>query len=392
MTQLNRVLRLWSFWGTRATFYRDLAESIDQKELLRDFLDGEYQIASDLKTADKRKASALGYMREVMEQGVTELHELLARCMPTGDAMGIAVIADAKDKAVALRYVAANVEQQNEMTQVVRGAIVAPLVLVPIAMAFALVLAGFVIPAFEPVAPPEVWEGFAGLVRLVASLFRTYGVILMALIFLALTWLLAWALPNWTSVLRYQAESAVGTRRLVWLVVGLFILQPVLAIYRDIQSARMLSNLATLLQAGRGLRDALSDLAAKSSPWMRRHLLQVIDTLQLNPGEYSLAFSQGLLSSAMLARLSTKIRRDAGGDFANVLIHIGTMGQVTARDSVSAYAKKMSRILLFSTMGLILFFYIGQTWIVMRLQDVMSPEAIQKRAAMQRSAAARPAP
>ena len=116
---IERLLTLWPFWGRRAEFYRDIADSIDARELLRDFVEGEWRIASNPATADKPKAAVLGYMRRLMESGVTALDEVLKRTMPASDAMGIAVVADAQDRATALRFVAQNVEQQRAMGKVI---------------------------------------------------------------------------------------------------------------------------------------------------------------------------------------------------------------------------------------------------------------------------------
>jgi type II secretory pathway component PulF len=197
-------------------------------------------------------------------------------------------------------------------------------------------------------------------------------------------WMIFWGLENLTTRWRYKAESAVGMTKLYWLLLGP--IQPMFSLYRDIQSARMLSNLATLLRANRNLQDALGELAKNSTPWMRRHLLMIIESLQLNPGEYVLAFSGGVMSKSVLARLHTKVRRDAGNDFAKVLVEIGTSGQEQARKAVGDYAKKMNAFLLVAVLGIIIFFYAGQGWIVTRIQQEMSPAAIQRRALQRRQA------
>jgi len=374
---IDRFLTLWPFWGRRAELYRDIAESIDARELLRDFIEGEWRIASNPATADKAKAAVLGYMRRLMESGITALDDVLARTMPESDAMGIAVVADAQDRAAALRFVALNVEQQSAMGKVIASALTSPAVLAPIAFAFAYVMAAYVIPAFEQGAPPEVWVGFAALVRNAAVLFKTYAPILVVGVLGGLAWFSLHGLANTTAMWRYQAESAVGTARVPWMLLGP--VRPMLTIYRDIQSARMLSNLATLLQAGRGLQDALSELAKHASPWMRKHIHWVLEHMQLNPGDNVAAFSHGILSGPLLARLHTKVRRDAGADFARVLVDIGTLGQEQARADVQRYAQRLNIVLLGGVLSVILFFYGGQNFILLKIREETSPQAIQQR-------------
>jgi hypothetical protein len=378
MNAIQKRIILSSFWKNRANFYRDIATAIDERELLRDFIDGEYQIAITPVTADKEKAEALGFIRKIMEGGVSAVEDVLSQCMPPSDKMGISVIADAKDKAAALRYVAANVEQQGQMNKVVSKALASPAILLPVAFAFAYVMAGYVIPAFEKSAPPSVWVGFSAIVRDAAFAFRNFGPFIFAGLFGLISWFVSYGLSNITSRWRYKAESTFGYAQIPWLLLGP--IQPMLSIYRDIESSRMLANLATLLQSGRGLQDALGHLAQNASPWMRKHLLVVIESLQLNPGDYVLAFSHGILSRAILARLHTKVRRDAGNDFSQVLIEIGTSGQEKAREAVGAYAVRANAILLLVVFSIILFFYGGQNWIIMQIQEETSPSRIQKRA------------
>lgn len=384
MNEIQKRLILRSFWKKRANFYRDIATAMDERELLRDFIDGEYQIAITPVTADKEKAEALGLIRKIMEGGVNTLEDVLSQCMPVSDKMGISVIADAKDKTAALRYVASNVEQQAQMNKVVSKALASPAILLPVAFAFAFVMASYVIPAFEKSAPPSVWVGFSALVRDAAFAFRNFGPFVLAGLFGVISWFVSYGLSNITSRWRYKAENISGYAQIPWLLAGP--VQPMLSIYRDIESSRMLANLATLLQSGRGLQDALGHLAQNATPWMRKHLLVVIESLQLNPGDYVLAFSHGILSKAILARLHTKVRRDAGNDFSQVLIEIGTTGQEKARDAVAAYASKANAILLVVVFSVILFFYGGQNWIIMQIQDEMSPARVQQRSLERRQA------
>ena len=390
MSPLERLVLLVPFWSNRAEFYRDLANSIEARELLRDFVEGEWRIASNPMTANKRKAAVLGYMRSLMEDGLTGLDQVLERTMPASDAMGIAVIADAPDKSAALRFVAENVEQQSAMGKVVASAVASPAILAPVALVFAFVMAGYVIPAFEKSAPPEVWVGFAALVRTVASGFTTFAPAALSLLIAWLLWFTFYGLANITSAWRYSAESAVGWARPPWMLLGPT--RPMLTIYRDIQSARMLANLATLLQAGRGLQDALSELSKHASPWMRKHLQWVLEHMQLNPGDNVAAFSHGILSNPLLSRLHTKVRRDAGADFARVLVDIGTQGQEQARLDVKRYALQLNIVLLVGVFSIILFFYAGQNYILIQIQNEVSPQTIQRRLLEKQQRAQNPVP
>lgn len=377
MNSLAKFLKFNQFWAQRAQFYRDAAISEKERELFRDFLEGEYRIATSPATRNGPRATALLHMRSLMERGISGTDQLLSSVMPNSDALGISVISDAKDKAAALAFVADNVQEQAEMAKIIRSALGPPALLVPIALAFAFVMADRVIPAFEKAAPPEVWVGFSALVRNVAILVRDWGPPLVFTGIAVLAWFMAHGLANITSQWRYRCERATGLQRFTWSLLGP--LRPILVIYRDIQSARMLANLSTLIQGGRGIQDSLRELSMNASPWMRKHLLWVLEHLQLMPGDYGVAFSHGILSSYSLGRMHTMLRRDSGHNFAGVLIDIGTSGQRTAREAVKSSAARINALLLISIFGVILFFVGGQNWIVMQVQDELSPSNIQRR-------------
>jgi hypothetical protein len=375
---LARYFELSNFWNERVDFYRDLARAIDEKELLRDFVVGELEISLAPKTADRDRAVGLMFMSKLMAAGINEIHEVLLLAMPASDAMGLSVLRDSKNKAEALRFVANNVEQQKAMTATVTSALASPLLLVPVGLAFAYILATQTIPAFEQAAPPEIWYGFSQFVRASSHFVKDFGLMLVLTIAAFLVWFVLWALPNLTSIWRMNTENATGKAR--WLSYLLGPVQPMLSLYRDIQSARMLANLATLLQAGRSLQDALLSLMENATPWMRKHLGAVHHHLQMLPGDYVGAFSHGVLSATLLSRLHTKVRRDSGLGFSQILIEIGTDGQERAREGVQKYASRANRILLVFTISIVLFFYGGQVWVQMQIQDANTPLKIMERA------------
>lgn len=380
--EFRKMLNYRSFWATRADFYQDLAQAVSERELLRDFINGELQISESPKTRDKVRSNALAAMQSRLLAGATSIDEVLEGVMPAGDRMGLAVVRDAKDRPAALRSLARNVEQQGAMTKVVSVAMASPALLLPVGFAFAYIMASESIPAFEKAAPPEVWVGYAALVRDVAQLLTQWGLPVFAIVFVASFWFLAWGLSSITSMWRYRAESAIGWAKAAWLLLGP--IQPLLSIYRDVQSSRMLANLAVYLQNGRALQEALKELSVSASPWMKKHLNWVLEHLQIAPGDYVGAFSHGVLSANMLARLHSKVRRDAGQEFSKVLVDVGTAGQEKARDDVKKAAGKANFVLLLLTLGLIMFFYLGQSWIVFQIQDLSSPQKVQMRALMKK--------
>jgi hypothetical protein len=376
-TALRRYLRLGRFWTKRTTFYRDMATSLTERELPKDFVEGELQIAMTPATADKARATGLAFMRSAMDAGDPTLHEVLVASMPASDNLALTTLKDARDRPAALHALANTIDEQIALNKMVRQALFSPTVLVPVGFAFAYILSTVSIPEFAKGAPEEVWTGFNSLVRDSANWMARWGLWFLAGLVASLVWLLVWALPNLTARWRYRAEAARGWSAAGWTLV--FPGTPVLRMYRDVQAARMLGNLANLLQSGNLLNEALATLAHGAQPWMQGHLLRVLDHLQREPGDYVGAFGHGVLSPFLLARMHSMVRRDAGGQFDKVLIDLGTKGQIEARESIRIGAASMNAVLLVLTLGVIMFFYFGQARIAFAIEQANSPSAIAKR-------------
>lgn len=381
---IKRYYDLGSFWSRRTDFYRDLAVSIAERELPKDFVNGELEIAVSPRTSDSGRAVGLTYMRNLMEAGDPTLHEVLLATMPKGDQLALSILKDAKDRPAALRTLAKTIDNQNELVKMVRQALTTPAILIPVGFAFSYVLSTITIPAFAKAAPPEIWVGYNLAVRTAADFMSAFGPYMAVGGILFFIWLLVWALPNLTSDWRYKVESARGLRRI--LLILICPVQPVFSLYRDIQGTRMLGNLANLLQSKILLADAVQVLLENSQPWLRRHLMMLSEHLQLSPGDYVGAFSHGILSPFLLARLNSMVRRDAGGEFSLVLIELGGIGQVEGREAVRKSAVSINAFLLVATISVILFFYVGQSTIASAIEDANSPTAVMKRALKKREA------
>lgn len=384
IASLQRWWKLRGFWADRADFYRAVSRSLERKELLRDFVDGELRIALEPVTSDKDRAAGLAYIRETMEHGSSfTLADVLQAAMPAKDGMALGTLRSSKEPIVTLLHLADAIDQQRELSKVLFGALFAPLLLTPIGFAFAYVLASEMIPMFVTSAPAEIWTGFNLFLKVVSEGFATYGPYVFTVLVAGVTWLLVWALPNLTTAWRYRAEAAYGWQRVAWTLV--FPGQPALRMYRDIAGTRMLTDLAYILQSGALLNEALETMARDAQPWMQGHLVKILNHLREIPGDYVGAFSHGVLSPFLTGRIHSQVRVDAKGQFDKVLIAVGARGQADARDAIRRAATKMNFVLLAITIGTILFFYIGQGSVIKSIQDANSPAAVMKREALKRT-------
>ena len=366
------------FWSQRADMYRDIARSIEGKELFRDFVEGELTIALSKRTQNKVRAKGLMHMRGLMDAGGLSLADILIATMPKKDHMALGILRKSNEPIEALNNLAKNVDEQKAMTKLVMKSLISPITLIPVGFIFAYVLATVAIPEFVKTAPPEIWTGFNYVVRVTAEAFQTYGVGVFSALCAFTGWLLIWGLPNLTANWRFVAEGATGKERLMWNLI--FPFRPVLQMYRDIQGTRFLSDLSFLLKSGMLLQDAIETMMKDATPWMRKHLMMILGHLQTNPGDHIGAFSQGVLSQFIAGRLHSAVRRDSG-QFSNVLVDIGSKGQADAQAALGASASRFSAILHISVMSVIIFFYGGQAAIIKSIEEANSPSAVTKREA-----------
>lgn len=374
---LKKFTLLNGFWKTRTTFYRDLAASHQNKEQPKDFVAGELAIALARQTQDKNKVKGLTFMQGVMDGSDLSLDESLKAVMPKGDALALGTLKEAKNIPQALRELAVNIEAQQEMTKMVRSALFSPTILLPVAYLLAYTLSSRLMPVIAKAAPAEVWTPSNAAVRDSAAFVTNYGHWMLTLTALALLWIFVWALPNWTSPWRYRMENASGWERLLWVLV--FPFQPIFALYRDIQGARLLGNLANLMQSGAQLNDALITLAENAEPWMRRHIAMILEHLDMAEGDHVGAFSHGVLPKFLLGRMGTLVRQESQGKFHEALITLGTTGMSDARKSVAKSAIKLNVFLLAGVFAVIAWFYGGFMNISNDMTEANSQSSVMRR-------------
>lgn len=374
---LQRWSQLRGFWRQRTVFYRDTATAIESNEALPSYLEGELQIARAPKTADPDRAKGFAYAHEMQQNNDFDLGSLLNALMPKSDSLALSALQKAKNIPKALNDLAFNIEQQQAMTALIRKSLITPIFVVAVAFALAYLFASQFIPSLEKAATPEVWESlFNNSVRYVARFVHAYGPWLFGLLLASLICSFVWALPNLTANWRYSMESSRGWKRFFWTLV--FPLQPLFALYRDIQGANMLGSLANLMQGGAEFKDALGILAQNAQPWMRKHLMIILSHLDVSEGDYVTAFSHGVLPTFLVARMGSLMRREAG-HLDKVLIHLGVTGSDKSREQVHKNALILSAWLILGGVSVTVFFYLGQGAIIASIREQMTPSAMTKR-------------
>lgn len=365
-----RDFQLSAFRAKRDEFYDQLARSYDDKEQLRDFLSAELKIAKNPRTSNSSRALALKIIQTRLASGdQSRYRQLFDGVMPAGDRMMLSALDDAPDKAALMRQIAHNVREQKKLIGIVKGKVIPPMLILPGAFIFSYVMATQSLPIIVKIAPPEVWTFFNMAVRLFAEFVAKYGLISIGVIALLGTFFV-YQLPRWTGRLRTRLEQVSPGMGAVLFPVAPFILP--IGIYRDVQAGMMFSALSVMLQSGRTLNDSLAEIRNNSQPWMRSHIRKILAHLEINTTEYAQAFSKGLLSPQLLARLSSQIRTNPR--FDQILINLGKSGGEEVRLEVEKQTSTVNFILLTFGGLMVVFMMVGQLSISGSMTEEMSPQ------------------
>lgn len=309
MSLANLVLwiELLEFRLQRADFYSDLAEMYRRGEAMLSFLEGE--LANARTTGQSSRARALRIMltRYASGQEAGRLDFLTRGLVPQADAMMIAGVERAANKADALLHLASAVRQQQTMRKSVWAQALLPLAILPMC-AFQIAITSDVFLQIDKDVPievrDEVWSGFNGLAKWLAEVSNSYGPLLLGLL-VGLVAATIVSLPRWRGGWRLHADRL-----------------PLYSMYRDYQAGLMFSALAMLLQTGGSLRGSLEDLGRRATPVMRWQIQRVLRALDVAPNRPIEAFGRGVLAPQMYARAATLHR--SATNFSAVLIELGT--------------------------------------------------------------------
>lgn len=375
LTNFIESFQLSGFRAKRGEFYEQLAQAIVQKETLKEFLTEERKISRNSRTRDKSRDYALTLMLRRVETGsMTRFSQIFQGIVPDNDRMMLSAVDDAADKPAIFRSISESIRQQNEMISMVRSKVIPPMAILPGAFCYAYVMATQSLPIIVKIAPPEVWNTFNSSVRNFSEFIVSAAPILIPLLIVG-GFIFTRQLSRWVGSFRSRIES-IDPR----IATGLFVVAPWMlptVVYRDLMAGRLFTVLAVLLRAGRTLNDALLTIRSHSNPWMRWHINKILRHLETSPTEYAKAFGKGLLSPALLARLSSQIRTAAR--FEDVLIKLGSSGSIEVKKVVEVQMSIINKVMMVLAGGLVVFMLLGQLLISNSLREELSPGRVAAR-------------
>jgi type II secretory pathway component PulF len=351
---LKLCVALWSF--SRGVFYRDLADAFRRKATLRDFLERELSNAKMVK--DATRATVLQAIVNRYESGeALTLTALMSRLAPRSDQMLMAAVDDAPNKPEALEKAADAIDFQIRSLKVLLMNLAIPAICLPVVGAICLITAE-IVALIATSAPPEIWEGFNGFVRVVADSINQYWPH-MSVAIVAIITIIVIALPRWTGVVRIKVDNLPG-----------------FALYRDYNAAVVLSALAMMMSAKKPLVQSLEDLKANGSPWLKWHIQRILFALVDNPNDYSAAFARGLMPMSVRSRLATLM--DSSSSFDAALITLGSAEVKRLEGNVKISAETLNWTLVGIMTSVAVLLSIGQMTIATSLSNATSPSKVIK--------------
>lgn len=352
---LRILFKLWQF--RRAVFYRDMADAFRRKVSIRDFLERETENCRLLK--DSVGLAVLRFLagRYASGNGGT-LRELMASVAPFSDQMLLAAVDDSGDgKPGALERAADAIEFQLRSMKVLAFNLATPVLAVPLVGAISVMNAG-IVAGIAQSAPPGVWTGFNAFVRSVSEFLNTYwGAALLGLV--GLIAVVVYFLPRWTGPHRLKIDNLPG-----------------FALYRDYNAAVVLSAMAMMLGSGKTLRQAIDDMRANASPWLRWHLQRILNSLEDNPTDYVSAFSRGLMPVSVRARLMSLL--DSSKSFDAALVVLGTSEVQRLEQNVKVSAAAVNWALTGALVSLAVVLSVGQMTIATALSREAEPSRMMQ--------------
>jgi hypothetical protein len=343
---------VWSF--RRSTFYRDLADAFRRKVSIRDFLARELDNSRLLKDDLNKRVMTYLSARYAAGNGMT-LRDLMAGAVPDSDLMLLNAVDSAKDRVAALETAAEAVDFNIRALKTLARNLAMPAATIPIVAVICVITAEIVVGIGDS-APPEIWSGFNGLVRLLSQLILSYWHVGAFGAAIAVAWVV-YVLPRWVGSYRLRADNLPG-----------------FSLYRDYNAAVVLSAIAMMIGSGRTLRESLEDMQFTASRWLRWQLRRTIQSLEDNPTDYLAAFGRGLMPRQIRARLASLL--DSAEAFDQALIVLGSVEVARLEKRVVSSAVALNWTLTIASASVAVVLSIGQMTIGSAISRAADPAKI----------------
>jgi type II secretory pathway component PulF len=224
-----------------------------------------------------------------------------------------------------LRFLARAVNITNKMSSTIKKAIMTPIMLILMMMGVLSAFALFMVPTLSTIYKPDLWPFMGKVVfymsrtTLIGGPFILLGVGIVAFFF-------SYSLPRWTGSMRSRCDKHLP-----------------FSVYRDYMSGIFLVTLASLMQAGVSLTEALQKIRETASPWMRSHINVMLKRLDKEPDRPARALDTGMFTRALADRIADFGERS---NFREAISKVGLQGVDKVMSVVETSSNVMNKVLL----------------------------------------------
>ena len=308
------------FASSRADFYEDLAESLEDRAVL----------VTELKKhmhRNQRRGRVLAYLFQLWLKRMDKLTfaNALKGTVPAMDSLILLAAESSGTLPQGLNFLSSTVRSIGQIKSTLIGAVAIPLVIGSILLGMLYGFGKWMVPILVEIIPVKHWPGIGQFMYSISMAVTDYGLLIFTLIGLSL-FTFFWALPNWVGAPRKVLDNYLP-----------------FSLYRDYNSAVMLVSLSGLMQSGSSLVGSLKSMRASSPPWLAWHMSQVLSNLDRESATPAKAFNTGVLSEDLFDRVVDYGERSS---FQVALSKIGNQSLTRVGKSVQLKAKVINYILL----------------------------------------------
>lgn len=333
------------FRRSRDEFYEDLAEALDDKVNLADFLEKRRRRAALRGSSEAIVLSS--WLRKMDDMSFSRA---IAATVPNMDATIIAAGEGSGELVEGLRFLSQTMRAISKMTNVLRKAVATPIVLIIMNGAIMWGFSTFMVPMLSQLIKPEHWPPVGKALYASSMLVTNHG-LTMAVAVVATLVTFGWSLGNWAGPRRVMVDRYLPY-----------------SIYRNYMGSVFLVTLASLLNARISLVDALAKMRATSNPWMRWHVATMLRKLDYDSDQPGRALNTGILPGRVADRIG-----DATGrmQFDQIMTRIGMRSMEKTQVFVEQSAALLNSLLLLFTAALLMFAIVGFMTTALEVQNAV---------------------
>lgn len=292
------------FRQNRAEFYEDLAEALKDNGELAPTIQ---EYANRYAGRPKDRGLSMIFSEWLRRMDSVKFSEAISGTVPEMDVMVLSSMEQAGELANGLTFLAESVRIVDLMKEIMRKALIYPIIIILAVSAILVIFSIFLIPNLEMIYTHDKWPIFGKIFYGMSRVVMVGGPYLAIAAVLGVIGLVR-SFPRWTGGRRDWWDKHVPY-----------------SIYRDYAGGVFLVTLASLCNSGLSLGEALEKIKSTASPWLTDHINRILRKMDEIPDQPGKALNTGIFSVRLADRIESFAKR-GGGAFGMALSKVGIQG------------------------------------------------------------------